>query len=117
MACEWPRGGHRGPGYRGSERRREVRVKTGLVGDGETFRARPYVPPAGGRPRPPTTEEVLSQVLRFRHAAAFCAEYVPLAYAVEPLVRAGSLYTATAPTGSGKTAWFISLALAIATGR
>ena len=48
---------------------------------------------------------------------AFLAEYEPLEYAVEPIVRTGSLYTLTARTGAGKTAWLISLALALATGR
>ena len=47
----------------------------------------------------------------------FLAEYEPLEYAVEPIVRTGSLYTLTARTGAGKTAWLISLALALATGR
>ncbi len=48
---------------------------------------------------------------------AFLAEYEPLEYALEPIVRTGSLYTLTARTGAGKTAWLISVALALATGR
>lgn len=47
----------------------------------------------------------------------FLAEYEPLQYALEPIVRTGSLYTLTAKTGAGKTAWLISVALALATGR
>lgn len=54
---------------------------------------------------------------RFKTLAAFCAEYVPLAYSVEPILRSGSLYTLTARTGAGKTAWIIMCALAVATGR
>jgi hypothetical protein len=48
---------------------------------------------------------------------AFLAEYEPLEYAIEPIIRTGSLYTLTARTGAGKTAWLISVALALATGR
>jgi len=48
---------------------------------------------------------------------AFLAEYEPLEYALEPIIRTGSLYTLTARTGAGKTAWLISVALALATGR
>ena len=47
----------------------------------------------------------------------FLAEYEPLEYALEPIVRTGSLYTLTARTGAGKTAWLLSVALALATGR
>ncbi len=47
----------------------------------------------------------------------FLAEYEPLEYALEPIVRTGSLYTLTAKTGAGKTAWLISVALAVTTGR
>ncbi|WP_413989364.1 AAA family ATPase [Labrys okinawensis] len=53
----------------------------------------------------------------FKSAAAFCAEYQPLSYAIEPIVRSASLYTITARTGAGKTAFQIVAALAIATGR
>ncbi len=54
---------------------------------------------------------------QFRSARDFCALYEPLSYAVEPVIRSASLYTLTAKTGSGKTAWLIVAALAIATGR
>ncbi len=47
----------------------------------------------------------------------FLAEYEPLEYALEPIIRTGSLYTLTARTGAGKTAWLISVALALAAGR
>jgi hypothetical protein len=55
--------------------------------------------------------------LRFKTVSAFCAEYVPLAYVIEGIVRSGSLYTLTAKTGSGKTALAVMAALAVATGR
>jgi hypothetical protein len=37
----------------------------------------------------------------FKTLAAFVAEYVPLAYTVDPIIRGGSLYTLTAKTGTG----------------
>jgi len=55
--------------------------------------------------------------VEFKTLADFCREYVPLAYAVEPLLRTSALYTLTARTGHGKTAFLIVAALAIATGR
>ena len=55
--------------------------------------------------------------IKFKSIAKFCAEYVPLAYVVEPVVRSGSLYTLTARTGAGKTALNVVLALGVATGR
>jgi AAA domain len=54
--------------------------------------------------------------LRFKSASAFCAEYVPLAYIIEGLLRSSSLYALTAKTGAGKTAFNIIVALAVATG-
>jgi hypothetical protein len=53
----------------------------------------------------------------FKTAAAFCAEYVPLSYTIEGIVRSASLYTLTARTGAGKTAFNVVAALAVATGR
>ncbi len=53
----------------------------------------------------------------FKSAEAFCAEYVPLSYVVEPIIRTASVYTLTARTGSGKTALAVIIALAVATGR
>lgn len=54
---------------------------------------------------------------RFRTLQQFCAEYRPIAYVVADLLCSGSLYTLTARTGVGKTAWLISTALALVTGR
>jgi hypothetical protein len=54
---------------------------------------------------------------QFKTVAAFCAEYVPISYAVEPFIRSSSLYTLTAKTGAGKTALLIIMALAVALGR
>jgi hypothetical protein len=47
----------------------------------------------------------------------FCAEYEPLSYAIEPIIRSSSVYTLTARTGAGKTAFLVIAALSIATGR
>jgi hypothetical protein len=55
--------------------------------------------------------------LIFKSAAAFAAEYVPLRYTIEPLLRSASLYALTARTGAGKTAFNVVAALAVATGR
>ena len=55
--------------------------------------------------------------VRLKPIDVFLAEYEPLEYALEPIIRTGSLYTLTAKTGAGKTAWLISVALAIASGR
>jgi AAA domain len=54
---------------------------------------------------------------RFRTLAEFIAEYQPVAEVVADLLSAGSLYTLTANTGVGKTAWLSSTALAIGAGR
>jgi RecA-family ATPase len=56
-------------------------------------------------------------LIRIKSFAEFCQEYVPLAYTIEQILRASSLYTLTARTGHGKTALLVIAALAIATGR
>jgi hypothetical protein len=53
----------------------------------------------------------------FKNAAAFAAEYVPLRYTIEPIIRSASIYTITAKTGAGKTVFNVVAALAVATGR
>jgi hypothetical protein len=58
-----------------------------------------------------------NEATEFKTVTVFCAEYEPVAYAVEPFISSSSLYTLTARTGAGKTALLIILALAIATGR
>jgi hypothetical protein len=55
--------------------------------------------------------------ISFKTAAAFCAEYVPLSYTVEGIIRSASLYTLTAKTGAGKTGLNVVMALAVASGR
>jgi len=55
--------------------------------------------------------------LIFKSAASFAAEYVPLSYTLEPMLRSASLYTLTARTGDGKTAFNVAASLAVATGR
>lgn len=62
-------------------------------------------------------ERIEKTTPHFKTAAAFCAEYVPLAYAVDGIVRSGSIYTITARTGAGKTAFLIAVALAISSDR
>jgi hypothetical protein len=47
----------------------------------------------------------------------FCAEYQPLSYAIEEIVRTSSIYALTAVTGSGKTSFLVIAALAIGTAR
>jgi hypothetical protein len=65
----------------------------------------------------PKDEEPLNTRVRFKSAVAFCAEYTPLSYTVEGLVRSASLYVQTAKTGAGKTAINVIKSLAIVTGR
>jgi uncharacterized membrane protein len=67
--------------------------------------------PAANSPAPASARVV------FKSAATFCAEYVPLAYTIEFFVRSASIYTMTAKTGAGKTAFNVVAALAVATGR
>ncbi|WOJ89895.1 AAA family ATPase [Methylocapsa polymorpha] len=67
---------------------------------------------SNGQAAPPKPVQI-----RLKTLAEFCQEYVALAYAVEPVVRASSLYTLTARTGHGKTAFLVAATLAIATGR
>jgi hypothetical protein len=67
--------------------------------------------------QPPGEAMEAMPAVEFKSVSAFCAEYEPISYAVEPFVRSGSLYTLTAKTGSGKTALLINMALAVATGR
>jgi hypothetical protein len=84
----------------------------------------PYRPNGANRPRQARVTSDAAKVkdggkgpAGFKTVDAFCAEYMPVSYAVEPFVRSGSLYTLTARTGAGKTALFIIMALAVATGR
>ena len=64
----------------------------------------------------PAQEEPAAPI-HFKRLDVFLSEYVPLSYVIEPIVRTGSLYSLTAKTGAGKTAWMIAAALAVATGR
>lgn len=54
---------------------------------------------------------------RFKSLSTFVGEYEPLAYAIDPIVRSGSLYSVTGKTGSGKTALLVAIAFAVASGR
>lgn len=47
----------------------------------------------------------------------FCAEYKPIAEVIAGVLVSGSLYTMTATTGTGETAFMITTALAGASGR
>ena len=87
-----------------------------------TERLSGYEPPAtrgnGGNRQPiVAAKRAERERPRFKSAAAFCAEYVPLAYVIEGIMRSASLYTLTAKTGAGKTAFNIVAGLAVATGR
>jgi AAA domain len=53
----------------------------------------------------------------FKTLADFCREYVPLDYSIEGILRTSSLYTLTARTGHGKTAFLVAASFAVATGR
>jgi hypothetical protein len=66
---------------------------------------------------PPGEPVVAPPSAQFKSVKAFCDEYAPLSYAVEPFIRSASLYTLAAKTGGAKTALLIMMALAIATGR
>jgi hypothetical protein len=70
---------------------------------------------AGPRPFVPLADTA-PEIVDFLSAFDFCRAYEPIAYAVEPFVRSGSLYTLTAKTGAGKTALMIIMALAVVTG-
>jgi AAA domain len=65
----------------------------------------------------PAATVIEQPLVEFKRLADFCREYVPLAYAIEPILRTSALYTLTARTGHGKTSFLIVAALAIATGR
>jgi hypothetical protein len=83
----------------------------------------PYRPNGTNRPRQRVTpyaakvKDEGAEPAGFKPVDAFCGEYMPISYAVEPFVRSGSLYTLTARTGAGKTALLVTMALAVATGR
>ena len=57
------------------------------------------------------------QTWSVQSTATFIAGFVPPEYIVDGVIQRGRLYTLTAPTGSGKTAVMILVALMIATGR
>jgi AAA domain len=64
----------------------------------------------------PLNGEIIRPV-KFKSAHAFCSEYAPLSYTVDPFIRSSSLYTVTAKTGAGKTALLVLMGLAIAADR
>jgi hypothetical protein len=53
----------------------------------------------------------------FKTAAAFCDEFEPLSYVMGTVVRSSSLYTLTARTGEGKTAFLVTAAFSVAADR
>ena len=89
------------------------RKTTMLPDGGKGFESPPRwneAPPIGAstnKPRP----------VSFKTLAQFLKEYEPLDYTVDPIIRRRSLYTLTAKTGHGKTAFMIVMALALETGR
>jgi AAA domain len=52
----------------------------------------------------------------FTRFSDFIADFEPIAYALDGVMRSGSLYTLTARTRTGKTAFNVILALAVVTG-
>ena len=93
-------------------------------GAGASSSSSPPPPPPSGkatgsgappnRGAPPIGDEFPQP--RFRTLKEFCAEYTPLAEIVEGVFMSGSLYTMTATTGTGKTAFLTTTALAGASG-
>jgi DNA-binding MarR family transcriptional regulator len=97
------------------------------------FSSKPYTPGGASRSQkamgagasqapsdrgaPPIGDEVERPKPRFRTLQEFCAEYRPVAEVVEGVLLSGSLYTLTATTGTGKTAWMTTTTLAGVTGR
>jgi hypothetical protein len=65
----------------------------------------------------PPVEDAKRPKPNFRTLSEFCAEFRPISYAVDGLICSGSLYTLTARTGTGKTAWLVTTALSVAAGR
>jgi hypothetical protein len=68
-------------------------------------------------PLVPGAEVQVREDVEFKTLANFCREYTPLDYSIDGLLRTSSLYTLTARTGQGKTAFLVAAALAVATGR
>jgi hypothetical protein len=68
----------------------------------------------GNEPETPSSTRASTM---FKPISTFVDEYTPLSYAVEPIIRGASLYTLTARTGAGKTAFNVVATLAVATGR
>ena len=61
-------------------------------------------------------EEGERPAISFRPLGQFAAEYEPLSYVVDPIIRTGSLYTFTGKTGSGKTGLLVTASFAVASG-
>ena len=73
---------------------------------------------ARGRPKGAGREAPLYPEPRFRTVREFCGEYKPVAEVVGGgVLQSGGLYTLTAKTGTGKTSWMVTTALAGVTGR
>ncbi len=65
----------------------------------------------------PDPDETKPKKKRFESLKRFIARFKPVAYVVDELLAAGSLYTLTGITGTGKTGWLTSAVLAVVTGR
>ncbi len=93
--------------------------------DDTVFVSAPYRPAAANgpamsddNPQAPIGEPQAPRApVVFKNVVAFCAEYVPLAYVLEGIVRTSSLYGLTGKTSAGKTSFLVAAALAVATGR
>ncbi len=96
--------------FRPPRRAHRKRSKDKSNGDGERdFEARVGPSPVSEPDHPAP---------RFRTLPEFCGEYKPIAEVIGGgVLYSGSLYTLTARTGTGKTSWLVTTALAGVTGR
>jgi AAA domain/Winged helix-turn-helix DNA-binding len=84
-----------------------------------TFSRKPFTPRDSSKSPSASTSESPTEFPQppFRTLKEYCTEYVPLAEVIEGVIMSGSLYTMTATTGTGKTAFLTATALAGAAGR
>lgn len=57
------------------------------------------------------------QYVKLETAFRFARRYKPIQYLVDPILRTGTIFGVTAATGAGKTGLFLSVGLAVASGR
>ncbi len=89
------------------------------AGESERRRARAELAPPLDEPpsidyAPPGEAARERSTVVFKTAAEFAKEFQPPRYIIEKIAQGGYIYTLTARTGTGKTAWLASAALATA---